>query len=111
MWSGKRGFQSFVSCVSACKVVSMEFSDDEEFRMNQTQHSFRNIVDDRNDGFMFDMIDNNSYDQVVSLEGGDEANFDLIGSFGVASTQAGLRILYDNVVIEDISSDEGIDKM
>ena len=56
-----------------------------------------------------DVIDGEGVNSVVSLENTDETRFDIgVENFIQSQSQ---RILYDNVVIEDISLDEEDDKV
>ena len=82
----------------------MDYSDDEDFVL--TQSSVMEFEQTNSCAFGGDIVD-----QKVSIESGDQPNFDLCGELGIFFEPTQKRIIYDNVEIEDISSDEELDKM
>ena len=73
-----------------------------------TQKSSKNYCEVPSSGYGGDIVDMNS--EVVSLEGTSEPNFDIWSDFQMEACSQ-RRILYGNVEIEDISSDEEVDKL
>ena len=73
-----------------------------------TQNSSKSYFEVPSSGYGGDIVDKNS--EVVSLEGTSEPNFDIWSDFE-SEVSSQRRILYDNVEIEDISSDEEVDKL
>ena len=86
----------------------MQFSDDEDLCLTQTATKEFSETPSCSYGGDVDM----EYSEgLVSLECADQPNFQLMDVSEVFGHSSQKRFIYDNVEIEDISSDEEIDKM
>ena len=91
-------------CVRLCGSARMDYSDDEDFCLSQ--NSVKPFNQTQSSGYGEDVID--GYNQVVSLESGEVANFNLISE----DICDGVRERHSSsIAIEDISSDEAVDLM
>ena len=82
----------------------MEFSDDEAFDL--TQSSVMDYEETNSCEFGYDVIGGS-----VSIENVGFPTFDICGDFKDLCEPTQKKCIYDNVQIEDISSDEELDKM
>ena len=93
--------------MSVLVVCIMEGYESDQSDIILTQTSSKEFEDVPSSCYGGDIVDSNT--EVVSLEANCNANFNILSGYEELNTQR--HILYDNVEIEDISSDEEIDKM